>query len=172
LAWFFVNIGRADYMGSGIRNLYKYTKIYSGGEPELIEGDIFRIIIPLSETSETGTGVSDVGDNVGDNVGDVGDYVGDYVGDAGNYVGDYVGDVGDYVGDYVGDVGGGIKMLDSIDTIILDEIGENKSVSIPRMAEVAKRSTRTIERHLTALQSCGILRRVGSERSGHWEIVE
>jgi ATP-dependent DNA helicase RecG len=47
LAWFFVNIGRADWMGSGIRNLYKYTKIYSGGEPELIEGDIFKTIIPI-----------------------------------------------------------------------------------------------------------------------------
>ncbi|MDR1571469.1 MAG: winged helix-turn-helix transcriptional regulator [Clostridiales Family XIII bacterium] len=63
-------------------------------------------------------------------------------------------------------------MIDSIDRIILDEIGENKSVSIPQIAEVAKRSTRTIERRLTALQSCGILRRVGSERGGHWEIVE
>jgi len=47
LAWFFVNIGRADRMGSGIKNLYKYTKIYSGGEPELIEGDVFRTIIPI-----------------------------------------------------------------------------------------------------------------------------
>jgi ATP-dependent DNA helicase RecG len=47
LAWFFVNIGRADWMGSGIRNLYKYTKIYSGGVLELIEGDIFKTIIPI-----------------------------------------------------------------------------------------------------------------------------
>ena len=51
LAWFFVNIGRADWMGSGIRNLYKYTKIYSGDEPELIEGDIFKTIIPLEADS-------------------------------------------------------------------------------------------------------------------------
>jgi len=48
LARFFVNIGRADKLGSGVRNLYKYTKIYSGGKPELIEGDIFKTIIPLS----------------------------------------------------------------------------------------------------------------------------
>lgn len=47
LAHFFVNIGRADKLGSGVRNLYRYTKLYSGGEPELIEGDIFRTIIPL-----------------------------------------------------------------------------------------------------------------------------
>jgi len=33
---FFINIGRADVLGSGVRNLYKYTKIYSGGEPELM----------------------------------------------------------------------------------------------------------------------------------------
>jgi ATP-dependent DNA helicase RecG len=47
LARFFVNIGYADTLGSGVRNLMKYTKLYSGGEPELIEGEIFRTIIPL-----------------------------------------------------------------------------------------------------------------------------
>ena len=47
IARFFVNIGRADRLGSGVRNLYKYTKIYSGGEPELIEGDVFKTIVPL-----------------------------------------------------------------------------------------------------------------------------
>lgn len=49
LAKFFVNIGRADELGSGVRNLYKYTKIYTGGsEPELIEGNVFKIIVPLA----------------------------------------------------------------------------------------------------------------------------
>jgi ATP-dependent DNA helicase RecG len=49
IANFFVNIGFADSLGSGVRNLYKYTKIYTnGGEPELIEGDVFRTIVPLS----------------------------------------------------------------------------------------------------------------------------
>ena len=48
LAHFFVNIGRADQLGSGVRNLYRYTKIYSGGEPELIEGDVFKTIVPLN----------------------------------------------------------------------------------------------------------------------------
>ena len=47
LAKFFVNIGRADSLGSGVRNLYKFTKIYCGGEPDLEEGDVFRITIPL-----------------------------------------------------------------------------------------------------------------------------
>lgn len=52
LAKFFMNIGRADTLGSGVRNLYKYTKIYSGGEPELKEGDVFQITIPLIAQSQ------------------------------------------------------------------------------------------------------------------------
>ena len=34
-------------MGSGVRKLYKYCKINSGLNPQLIEEDIFKIIIPL-----------------------------------------------------------------------------------------------------------------------------
>lgn len=49
IASFFRNIGYSDQLGSGVRNLYKYTKFYSGREPELIEGDIFRIIVPLDD---------------------------------------------------------------------------------------------------------------------------
>jgi ATP-dependent DNA helicase RecG len=52
LARFFVNIGYADTLGSGVRNLMKYTKLYSGGKPELIEDDIFKTIIPLVNASE------------------------------------------------------------------------------------------------------------------------
>jgi ATP-dependent DNA helicase RecG len=37
-----------DELGSGIRNTYKYSKIYSGAEPVFTEGDVFRTIIPLT----------------------------------------------------------------------------------------------------------------------------
>lgn len=47
----FREISLADELGSGMRNTYKYTKLYSGGEPEFIEGDVFRTIIPLDEVS-------------------------------------------------------------------------------------------------------------------------
>lgn len=49
IAKFFKEIGLADELGSGVRNIVKYTKIYSGGVPELKEDDIFRAIIPLEE---------------------------------------------------------------------------------------------------------------------------
>lgn len=44
----FREIGLADELGSGMRNTFKYTKLYSGGTPEFIEGDVFRTIVPLA----------------------------------------------------------------------------------------------------------------------------
>ena len=49
IASFFNQIGNADELGSGTRNLYKYSKLYSGKEPEIIEDDVFRIIVPLDD---------------------------------------------------------------------------------------------------------------------------
>lgn len=49
IAAFFRNIGYADQLGSGVRKLFKYCKFYSGKEPEFVEGDIFRIVVPLDE---------------------------------------------------------------------------------------------------------------------------
>ncbi len=45
IARFFREIGRADELGSGMRKLIKYGKAYGGSDPEMIEGDIFRIIV-------------------------------------------------------------------------------------------------------------------------------
>ena len=63
IASFFRNIGHSDQLGSGVRNLFKYTKFYSGQKPEFIEGDIFRIIVPLDDKYsfdyEIGSGTTD-----------------------------------------------------------------------------------------------------------------
>jgi ATP-dependent DNA helicase RecG len=42
-------IHRADELGSGMRKLMRYGKAYGGADPELIEGDIFRMIIYVPE---------------------------------------------------------------------------------------------------------------------------
>ena len=47
IASFFNQIGNADELGSGTRNLFKYTKIYSSANPELFEDDIFKSVVPL-----------------------------------------------------------------------------------------------------------------------------
>lgn len=46
IANFFVQIGYAEELGSGLRNLEKYTKPFLGEDPILREGDIFHAYLP------------------------------------------------------------------------------------------------------------------------------
>ena len=52
----FREIGLADELGSGMRNTYKYTRLYSGEEPSFTEGDVFRTVIPLTEAATVTVG--------------------------------------------------------------------------------------------------------------------
>ena len=47
IASFFNQIGRAEALGSGTRVLYRYSRIYTGRDPVLEEGDVFRASVPL-----------------------------------------------------------------------------------------------------------------------------
>ena len=60
----FREIGLADELGSGMRNTYKYTQLYSGKNPTFEEGDIFRIIIPLKRIATQKVGGESVPRNV------------------------------------------------------------------------------------------------------------
>ncbi len=46
---FFREIYRADELGSGMRKMMRYGKTYGGADPQLIEGDLFRMIIKVPE---------------------------------------------------------------------------------------------------------------------------
>ncbi len=52
----FREIGLADELGSGMRNTYKYTRLYSNAVPIFKENDIFRTIIPLKEAATVTVG--------------------------------------------------------------------------------------------------------------------
>ena len=49
IAGFFREIGRADRLGSGVRNLYKYSKDYGGADPVFTEGNNFVISVSLKK---------------------------------------------------------------------------------------------------------------------------
>lgn len=55
----FREIGLADELGSGMRNTYKYTQLYSGANPLFEEGHIFKTIIPLKKIATQKVGGND-----------------------------------------------------------------------------------------------------------------
>lgn len=50
-----MQLGLVDELGSGILNVNKYLKYYSSRKPEFIEGNVFRVLIPLGDQKGEGT---------------------------------------------------------------------------------------------------------------------
>lgn len=48
IAKFFKELGWVEELGSGIRNVHKYSLLYAGARPVFLEGDVFRATIPLT----------------------------------------------------------------------------------------------------------------------------
>ena len=49
---------------------------------------------------------------------------------------------------------------------------KNGGVNSHSLAEIMKLGKRTLERELSLLRKANIVRRIGSDKTGHWEVVE
>ena len=54
---------------------------------------------------------------------------------------------------------------------ILELLNENVALNSNNLAEKLGVSRKTIERDMTVLQEKGLVQRVGSNKTGHWELV-
>jgi Fic family protein len=59
----------------------------------------------------------------------------------------------------------------AIDAVILRDLASEPTLSARRLAERLQLSPRAVEKHLAALQRAGRLRRQGSPRAGHWQVL-
>lgn len=47
MANFFVQLGRAEHLGTGVRNIFRYTELYTSHLPHIIDDDLYTVLIPL-----------------------------------------------------------------------------------------------------------------------------
>ena len=153
LASFFINIGRADILGSGVRNLYKYTKIYSGGEPELVEGDVFRTVVPLFSHDGPVSDNQKMSDKVSDN----------------QKMSDKVSD-NQKMSDKVSD---NQKMSDKkVRDALLTHLRNNGEITAAEAAKIISRSIPTARRVLSGLVAEGQVVASGANRNRKYRAAE
>lgn len=142
IASFFRNIGYADQLGSGVRNLFKYSKIYSGEEPVFDEGDVFRITVPLDESlgGEKEGNSTQGGDNSTQATQNP--------------------TQGKCVDHKVSD----------LDKKILAAIEEKPSLTQTQLAKQLDVNLNTVKYRIKRLMSIDLLERVGSSQKGHWVV--
>ena len=142
IAAFFRNIGYADQLGSGVRNLFKYSKFYSGAEPSFEEGDVFRIIVPLNDAYSYDFG---------------------RIGNETNYATNET----DCETNRKRDI-----ILSKNEKMILMIIKENPTITQKVLAEKTGISLGTIKRMIPKLREKAVLDRKGNRRTGEWIIME
>ena len=149
-------------IGSGVRNLYHYVKIYSNAEPVFDEDDVFRLIVPLNdeysadrafegELPQTKTIQETAHETVEKTVVKSG---------TGNRVG-----LGERLGEKLGEKLGERRLK------IVELVSTNAKVSISELADKVGISQTAIENNLRWLKMRGIIRRVGPDKGGHWEVI-
>jgi len=144
IARFFREIGRADELGSGVKNIFKYVPLFSQGrKPELVEGDIFKIIIPLTNLSVQPSveKSSQKTDKLVDKL----------------------------VEKLVEKVG---RKLTNNQISIVKLIIENKYISKREISNKIGISSTAVDKNISKLKQEKIIIRVGPAKGGHWEVIE
>ena len=146
IADFFHQIGRADELGSGTRNLTKYSAMYSGKAPTLTEGDVFVAQVPVPWNTQIDVvRVPDTAEKVRDTASGVRDTVGK-----------------------VRDTG---VLTDGQREVLhyVQEKGEITAAEVEKLLHVQERRAQII---LVELMRHGLLRRVGAARSTRYVLAD
>ena len=61
---------------------------------------------------------------------------------------------------------------DPVKRNILYHLQQNPNANYNELAEKTKYSVATIKRHIQKLKKLGFLERIGSDKTGHWKIIE
>lgn len=126
---FFQQLGRAEELGSGIRNIRKYLPLYSKDSKfELIEQDNFTTVLTIPEIYTESRAISTEKTPVK----------------------------------------GSVKSSEKI----LKLISKQADISAKDIAEKIGISPRAVEKHLANLKNKKIIRRIGPDKGGHWEIIK
>jgi len=146
IAQIFTQLGRSEELGTGLRNVYRFSKAYSGSDNIIfLEEDVFKVYVPLSdiqagyvENGASGNLRDKVGENVTDNVTD-------------NVTENVTENRLEQI----------FKILRNTPTISFNGLSEQ--IHVARM---------TIYRDIEKLKKMGLIKRIGQAKGGYWEVIE
>ena len=147
IANFFHQIGRADELGSGVRNLYHYVKLYSGADPIFDEKDIFRLTVPLNADYSPEKGLATTQQTTLKTTRKT---------------------TTRKTTTRKGTTRKGTTRK-IVEERLRELIGRSPTLSLPELASELEMTTDGVYYHINALKKAGKLRRIGGRKSGHWE---
>ncbi len=153
IANFFHQIGRADELGSGVRNLYHYVKLYSGADPIFDEKDVFRLTVPLNADYSPEKGLATTPKTTLQTA-----------------LKTTRKTTTRKTTTRKGTTRKGTTRK-IVEERLRELIGRSPTLSLPELASELEMTTDGVYYHINALKKAGKLRRIGGRKSGHWEFV-
>lgn len=162
IAKFFLQLGIVEELGSGVLNVSNLAKEYSnGGDASFIEGDVFKMIIPLNAKA------GDVNGGVNPKNGDVNRGI-SFEKIIGNQLDAFIKNSvnqGIITQPYSSVITSLVKIVNII------YVSEN-GISSKSIANEINRSVRTVEKHLKVLRDTNIIEFKGSPKTGRYYLTE
>lgn len=152
IANFFRVIGYADQLGSGVRNLFKYSKAYGGADPQLTDGDVFRTEISLKALNLAPLGMEVA------------------------RKGEEVAQINREVAQKSAEVARMLRGKGRRDAInnalaVFSALQRDGSLSIETLSSITHLSNGSVKNAIRLLRLNGIITREGSDRGGRWVVL-
>lgn len=162
IASFFRNIGFADQLGSGVRKMFKYTRLYSGKDPIYSEGDIFKITVPLDANytfaDDSALELTEDTEVAAENV------------SGAEYGTTLQTSAEDQDAREITTEAPAVKVTEN-QLKILAAIRSNPSITQTELAEVVGIARTHINKNMKKLQDLQLISRVGSDKNGYWDVL-
>ena len=133
-------------MGSGVRNLYEFSKIYSGTEPKIEEGDVFKTTVKLYDKDANSSQ---------------------------NHTENHTESSQNHTENHTENHKENTVGLSRIQREIIKKLQENPKYSRQQLANTIENSSLGgVISALSRLQELGIIRREGPDKGGHWVVFQ
>ena len=138
----------------GVRSLYHYVKIYSNAEPVFDEDDVFRLIVPLDDAYSADRAFAErllQTDTAQETV----------------VKGGMKGGMESGMESGMKDDVSGMKTADAIITLMRADSLITHDILAARLGKARN----SIIKQIAKLKKIGLIRRVGPDKGGHWEVI-
>ena len=160
IAEIMLNLGYVNRFGSGVNTVSTLLEENKSNPAEFLLGDYttFKVVVKNADVIENGTEKSEFGTDNGT--------------DATETMRNNSGTIAEQYETISGTIRNNPEQSESILDLVLAQIRKDKRISVKQLSKIFNKTRASMFRIIEKLKNDGRLRRVGSLKSGSWEVIE
>ena len=188
IAQIFTQIGRSEELGTGIRNVFKYTQLYSGSNHIVFqEEDVFVTVVPIDENvlyngvdeivgsdfTENQDSAENFTENFTENQDSAGNFTENFTEnqDSAENFTENQDSAGNFTGNFTENFTENQDFTENL-KMILKLMEDQPNISLSELSEIIGISRRAVINNTNKLKAKGLIEREGPDKGGYWKITK